>query len=252
MSDRVQRYVLRVSEFLSVAEVRAEHRILLRLRQGALPFHVPEPVAAPAGQTVVATPAGAASFCRWLPGVRPGMEGEAAFERFGRTAGQLSTALANVPLGIARRDWRTDPRWVLPDDPTVDVLCGELRSAGMSAALTELLDFEFAGAGFRAQDILAALYNSTALDAPDWRRRTSAFLRGWVSVRRLEPAEVAALPELLIARSLGSVLWRAARWRRGGGCFGQVTARAGRLEETTRWLATNEDEFMSVATEASF
>ena len=44
-----QRYVLRVSGFLSVAEVRAEHRILLRLRQGGLPFQVPEPVAAPGG-----------------------------------------------------------------------------------------------------------------------------------------------------------------------------------------------------------
>src|SRR5579862_8346745 len=44
-----QRYVLRVSGFLSVAEVRAEHRILRRLREGGLPFQVPEPVAAPDG-----------------------------------------------------------------------------------------------------------------------------------------------------------------------------------------------------------
>ena len=164
-----------------------------------------------------------------------------------------------MPLAEALRDWRTDPRWVRPDDPPVDVLCGELRSAGMSAGqagllgkaarragrwwpgagglpaqiihgdlapgnvladpgtgeVTGLLDFELAGAGFGVQDILAALYNSTALGAPDWPRRTAAFLRGCASVRRLEPAEVAALPELLIARSLGSVLWRAARWRAG-------------------------------------
>ena len=46
-----QRYVLRVSGFLSVAEVRAEHRILRRLRQGGLAFQVPEPVAAPDGRT---------------------------------------------------------------------------------------------------------------------------------------------------------------------------------------------------------
>jgi len=66
-----QRYVLRVSGFLSVAEVRAEHRILRWLRQGGLPFQVPEPVAAPGGRTVVETPAGPAAVCRWLPGVRP-------------------------------------------------------------------------------------------------------------------------------------------------------------------------------------
>ena len=124
-----QRYVLRVSGFLSVAEVRAEHRILQRLRQGGLPFQVPEPVAAPDGRTVIGTPAGPAAVCRWLPGARPGMDGEAAFERFGRAAGLLGAALADVPLADALRDWRTDPRWVRLDDPPVDVLCGELRSA---------------------------------------------------------------------------------------------------------------------------
>ena len=290
-----QRYVLRVSGFLSVAEVRAEHRILRRLRPGGLPFQVPEPVAAPGGRTVIETTAGPAAVCRWLPGVRPGMDGEAAFERFGRAAGLLGAALADVPLQDALRDWRTDPRWVRPDDPPVDVLCGQLRSAGMSAEqaellgaaarragrwwpgasdlpaqvihgdlapgnvlvdadtgeVTGLLDFELAGAGFRVQDILAALYNSTALRAPDWPRRTAAFLRGCASVRSLEPAEVAALPELLIARSLGSVLWRAARWRAGLARFGEVTAHVGRLEATTRWLAANGDAFLSVAAAAN-
>ena len=290
-----QRYVLRISGFLSVAEVRAEHRILRRLRHAGLPFRVPEPVAAPDGRTVIETTAGAAAVCRWLPGVHPGMDGEAAFERFGRATGLLGAALADVPLPEALRDWRTDPRWVRPDDPPVDVLCGELRSAGMSpeqaelldtaarragrwwpgaaglpaqvihgdlapsnvladpgtGEVTGLLDFELAGAGFRVQDVLAALYNSTALRAPGWPRRTGAFLRGCASVRRLEPAEVAALPELLIARALGSVLWRAARWRAGLGRFGEVTAHVGRLEATTRWLAANEDALLSVATAAN-
>ena len=286
-----QRYVLRVSGFLSVAEVRAEHRILRRLRRGGLPFQVPEPVAAPSGRTVIGTTAGPAAVCRRLPGVRPGMDDEAAFERFGRAVGLLGAALADVPLADALRDWRTDPRWVRAGDPPVDVLCDELRSAGMSAGQAELLgaaarhagqwwpgagglpaqvihgdlapsnvladpdtgevtgvlDFELAGAGFRVQDVLAALYNSTALRGPDWPCRAAAFLRGCVSVRRLEPAEVAALPELLIVRSLGSVLWRAARWRAGLGRFGEVTAHVARLEAVTRWLATNGDAFLSVA-----
>jgi homoserine kinase type II len=290
-----QRYVLRVSGFLSVAEVRAEHQILRRLRQGGLAFQVPEPVAAPDGRTVIETPAGPAAVCRWLPGVHPGMDGEAAFERFGRAAALLGAALADGPLNDALRDWRTDPRWVRPGDPPVDVLCEELRSAGMSAGqadllgaaarragrwwpgagglpaqvihgdlapgnvladpdsgeVTGLLDFELAGAGFRAQDILAALYNSAALGTPDWPSRTAALLRGCASARRLEPAEVAALPELLIARSLGSVLWRAARWRAGLGHFGEITAHAGRLEATTRWLAANQDAFLSVAATAN-
>jgi homoserine kinase type II len=290
-----QRYVLRVSGFLSVENVRAEHRILRRLRQGRLPFQVPEPVAAPDGRTVIGTTAGPASLCRWLPGVHPGMDDEAAFERFGRTAGLLSAALVDVPLADALGDWRTDPRWIRPDDPPVDVLCGELRSAGMSAEqaelldaaarrvgrwwpqvgglpaqvihgdlapsnvladpgtgeVTGLLDFEVAGAGFRVQDILAALYNSTALGTPDWPRCTAAFLRGCASVRRLEPAEVAALPELLIVRSVGSAVWRVARWRAGLGRFGEVIDHVGRLEATTRWLAANGDAFLSVTAAAN-
>ena len=117
--------------------------------------------------------------------------------------------------------------------------------------VTGLLDFELAGAGLRVQDILAALYNSAALNAANWPYRTAAFLRGCASVRRLEPAEVAALPELLIVRSLGSVLWRAARWRAGLGRFGEVTAHADKLAETTRWLAANEDAFLSIAAAAN-
>ena len=70
---RLQRYVLRVTGFLTVAEVGAEHRILRRLRRSDLPFRVPEPVAAPDGRTVIETSAGPATLCRWLPGVRPGV-----------------------------------------------------------------------------------------------------------------------------------------------------------------------------------
>ena len=46
---RRDRYVLRVTGFLTIAEVSAEHRILRRLAQGYLPFRVPEPVAAATG-----------------------------------------------------------------------------------------------------------------------------------------------------------------------------------------------------------
>ena len=289
-----QRYVLQISQFLSAAEVRAEHRILRCLRRSRLPLQVPDPVAAGDGQTVIETAAGPATVCRWLPGVTPAMAGPAAFRRYGRAAGLLSAALAEVPLDAAVRDWRTDPLWIWPDGLPVGVLCGELRTAGMSAGpadlieaaarrtgrwwpaaaglpvqvihgdlapsnmlaarqtgeVTGLLDFEFAGAGFRVQDLLAALYNSPALDAPDWPQVTTAVVRGWVSARPLEAAEVSALPELLIARSLGSVLWRAARWRAGLASFSEVTTRAGRLE-TIAGVAGRGDAFASVVAAAA-
>ena len=292
---RQERYVLRVTGFLTVAEVSAEHRILRRLRPGYLPFRVPEPVATADGRTVVETPAGPATLCRWLPGVRPGVGSEMAFERLGRAVGLIDAALADVPLADTLRDWRTDPRWVRPEDPPADLLVGELREAGMDAEqaglvtaaarragrwwpgtdglpaqvihgdltpanlladprtgeVIGLLDFELAGAGFRVQDTMAALYHSTALTTPDWPRRTAAFLRGGASVNRLAPAEVAALPELLIAQSLGSVLWRAVRWRAGLARLDDVIARVERLGANTRWLAANEGTFVFVATAAN-
>src|SRR6202161_1198241 len=114
---RQQRYVLRVTGFLTVAEVSAEHRILRRLGQRHLPFRVPEPVAAADGQTVIETPAGAATLCRWLPGGRAGVGSGMASERLGRAVGLVDAALADVPLAVTVRDWRTDPRWVRPEDP---------------------------------------------------------------------------------------------------------------------------------------
>jgi homoserine kinase type II len=276
-----QRYVLRVTAFRTIAEVRAEHLILRRLRQGVLPFQVPEPVAAPGGRTVIETPAGPATLCRWLSGVRPGVGSEMAFERLGRAVGLIDGALAQLPIEDALQDWRTDPRWVRPEDPPAGALVAELRSAGLGAEqarlvtaaarragrwwpgtdrlpaqvihgdltpanlladprtgeVTGLLDFELAGAGFRVQDVMAALFHSAALTTPDWPRR--------------EPAEVAALPELLIAQSLGSVLWRTVRWRAGLARFGDVVDRVERLEASTRWLAANQDTFLSVAAAAN-
>ncbi len=117
--------------------------------------------------------------------------------------------------------------------------------------MTGLLDFELAGVGFRVQDIVAAMYNSTALGAPDWpaaRRPSCAAVprsAAWSPPRRRR------CPELLIARSLGFVLWRAVRWRTGPGRFGEVTAHAGTLVATTRWLAANQDAFLFVAAAAN-
>ena len=160
-------------------------------------------------------------------------------------AGSAAGGATGSPAG--QQQW-----WPAADGLPAQVIHGDLAPSNLladpdSGEVTGILDFELAGAGFRVQDVLAALYNSAALRAPDWPRHTAAFLRGCASARRLEPAEVAALPELLVARSLGSVLWRAARWRAGLGRYGEVTGHVARLQTTMRWLAANEDTFLSVA-----
>jgi homoserine kinase type II len=269
-----KRFVMRINQTLSMAEVRAEHGVLRRLRRAELPFQVPEPVVALDGETVVGTEAGPASLCRWIPGECPTLDDGSALEHFGRAAGLLDVALARVPIGDVLRDWRSDPL-VVPGLPDLDVLCDELRDAGISDELTALLrpaarrvardwstyrnalpiqvihgdlgagnslidprtgqisamlDFEFAGVGFRVQDLVAALLNAGALEKDFWLPRTSALIRGYTSACPLNPAETAAIPGLLLARSVGSVLWRASRWRAGMSRLDEVADRLEKLE----------------------
>ena len=112
-----RRWVLRISQNLSAEQARAEHRLLGRLRAAGLPFGVPEPVAALGGDTVAETPAGPATLCRWIPGVRPELAADPALERFGRAIGLLSRALRPVAWSDAPQDWRGDPLRAHPDAP---------------------------------------------------------------------------------------------------------------------------------------
>ncbi|MEV6030659.1 phosphotransferase [Nonomuraea sp. NPDC052116] len=285
------RFVLRVSQTLSAAQVGAEHRILRRLRQAGLPFQVPEPVAALSGDTVIETAAGPATVCRWIPGVRPDLTGQTALERFGRAAGLLGETLLGVPPEDGLTDWRGNPL-AHPAVPHVGALCRQLRAAGISAEraahleavarrveqgwpvgggtlptqvihgdlaasnmlvdedtgeVSGLLDFEFAGVGFLVQDVMAALFYSGALETRDWQLRTAAFLRGYASVRPLDAAEADALPRLLLARAIGSALWRAGHWLNGRVQLDEVADRIRKLEDTTRWLDANGGKLRSLA-----
>lgn len=292
-----QRFVLRVSQNLSAARVRAEHRLLARLRLAGLPFQVPEPVVMAAGGTVTETAAGPATVCRWIPGVRPDLNGAAALERLGRASGLLAAALLAVPAkdsgGLG--DWLGDPLDAHPAVPDVSGLCRQLRAAGLGGQLTAplaaaarrvrrdravrdgtlpvqvihgdlaasnalvdsgsgqvsgLLDFEFAGAGFAVQEVMAALYNCGTLETPDWRQRTAAFLRGYASVRPLDAAEAAALPRLLRERALGTTLWRAGRWLDGKSQLAEVADRLRKMADTNVWLDASAGELRSLAASA--
>src|ERR1700683_4938667 len=103
------RWALRISENLTAEQVHAEHRLLARLHRAGLPFAVPEPGPTLAGDPVADTPAGPATLCWWIPGVRPELTGEQALARFGHAIGLLSDALRSVPLADAPHDWRGDP-----------------------------------------------------------------------------------------------------------------------------------------------
>jgi homoserine kinase type II len=282
------RWVLRISQNLTQAQVLAEHRLLARLRKAGLPFAVPEPVPALTGDFVAETAAGPATVTKWLPGVRPGLSDEQSLERFGQAVGQLSAELGGMPREDAPHDWLTSPD-VHPAVPDVAELCRELATAGISSELTRLLtgfqqgtwltgagvglpvqvvhgdvaasnvladertgevtamlDFEIAGADLRVQDLVVGLKQSGALDAPDWQRRAGAMASGYCSAQELTKAEAAAVPDLLLARATGTVVWRAGRWRRGQASLEDVFIRLHELAEADKWLAAHRGELLDL------
>jgi homoserine kinase type II len=282
------RWVLRISQNLTAAQVRAEQRLLARLRQSGLPFAVPEPLPTRTGDFLAQTAAGPATLTNWLPGVRPDLSDQPALERFGRAIGRLSVELDQVPRQDAPRDWLASPH-VHPDVPDVAGLCRELAAVGISSEHTRLLqsfnqgslpaeagarlpvqvvhgdvaasnvladersgevtavlDFEIAGADFRVQDLVVGLKQSGALDAPDWQRQAAALGRGYRAAQELTEAEAAAVPDLLLARAIGTVIWRAGRWRRGHASLDEVSERLQALAMANRWLAAHGSELRSV------
>jgi homoserine kinase type II len=287
------RWVLQISQNLTSAQVRAEHRLLARLRRAGLPFAVPEPVATLTGDFLAETAAGPATVTTWLPGTRPDLSDEQPLERFGQAIGQLSVALARVPRQDAPHDWITSPH-VHPDVPDVGELRRELAAAGISpertrllagfqhgawltgagaglpvqvvhgdiarsnaladertGEVTAMLDFEIAGAELRVQDLVVGLKQSGALDEPGWQRRAAALGRGYCSAQELTEAEAAAVPDLLLARATGTVVWRAGRWRRGQASLGDVSVRLHELAAADEWLAAHGSELRDVLSEAA-
>jgi homoserine kinase type II len=285
--------VLRISQNLTADQVRAEHRLLARLRAAGLPFAVPEPVPARTGEFLVETTAGPATVTNWLPGARPDLSTADALERFGRAIGQLSVALGPVPRQDAPHDWLTSPH-VHPEVPDVAELARELARAGVRSELTELLtgfehgawltgagaglpvqvvhgdvaasnvladertgevtavlDFEIAGAELRVQDLVIGLLHSDALEGPDWRRQAAALAGGYSSSQELTDAEIAAVPDLLLARSTGTVVWRAGRWRRGQASLHDVTVRLTELAAAGKWLAAHSSELRDLLRHAA-
>jgi Ser/Thr protein kinase RdoA (MazF antagonist) len=190
-------WVLRVSQNLSAPQVAAEHRLLERLRRAGLPFAVPEPFAALDGRTVVETGEGPATVCRWLAGVpadtRPLQTAARRVMEWWDTSGE------NLPVQVVH------------GDPAASNTLADPRSGRVTA----ILDFEFAGTDFRAQDIVVALYSSGALDGPGWKLRAAPLIAGFSSSARLTEPEIRALPAMILWRSVGTVPWRAGRWRRG-------------------------------------
>ena len=74
----------------------------------------------------------------------------------------------------------------------------------------------------------------------------AALVRGHAAVLPLDQVEIQAVPDLLVLRCVGSVFWRAGRWRRGQSVLSDVVDRVAVLEASQTWLAVHRGRLLSV------
>ena len=256
-------YVLRVHRNAGPEQIALEHVLLAELGRRELSFAVPAPIPADDGRTVVPTDLGPASLYRRLPGDHP-PRNAAGLTLAGQALGELDAALSEIAAEFAPIDWRRPLNAIHPAVPDLDELAADLKRELSSAettwfarqahetdarvqelrrtlptqlihcdfglsnllvengAVTGVLDFELAGLDLRAFDLAAALGQSTENFAAD---QMAAFRSGYDRYVTLSAAEEAALPDLMLQRALGSVIWRAGRWRQGLSTVAEVADR---------------------------
>jgi homoserine kinase type II len=167
--------------------------------------------------------------------VHPDVPGFPALCRELRQAGADTRPLETAARRVMEW-WDTSrenlPVQVVHGDPAASNTLADPRSGRVTA----ILDFEFAGTDFRAQDIVVVLYGSGALDGPDWKQRAAPLIAGFGSSARLTESEIRALPAMILWRSVGTVLWRAGRWRRGLDQAALIAKRIEDLVHTTDWI----------------
>lgn len=195
---------------------------------------------------------------------RPGLvEIGAAIGRLDAALGRLARELAPIDWGGRRLDQIhpgvddldelvADLRAALPDEPAVDwfaerssasdeavaELVGRLPcqivhgDLALSNLLTEgervcaVLDFEIAGWDLRVNELVTAIVQiCDAATDPRGPEQVRALSSGFVRHVPLNDEELDAMPVLARRRALGTVVWRAGRWRRGHASLEEVRDR---------------------------
>jgi homoserine kinase type II len=123
-----------------------------------------------------------------------------------------------------------------------DLAASNVLVSPETGVVSGVLDFEMAGYWIRAIELTVVLALSGAAHGPGWPRRAAAVARGGAWGERLTAAELATLPDLILIRAMGSMLWRADRWRRDQSSLAEVADRVDVLAETLRWRAAEGGE----------
>lgn len=143
----------------------------------------------------------------------------------------LMAAVTEMMTGYQRRTAGLPLQLVHGDLGAGNALADRDLAAG--GRITAILDFEVAGLDLRVNDLVAALTQTPALDSPT---STRALVAGFLVHGALNGPERDAVPDLLVARALGSVLWRTHAWRRGDVGIDQVAERLRILADTRAFV----------------
>lgn len=138
----------------------------------------------------------------------------------GPTARQYAELCRTLPARIVHGDFATS-NLVVDDD----------------GRPTAILDFEIAGLDVAVNDVVTGVTQAAAgWWNGDEGQRANAFYRGFIRHLPLTPDERAAFPDLVRLRVLGSIVWRAGRWRLGQAHLDEVRLRLATGVQIGRWL----------------
>jgi homoserine kinase type II len=261
------------------ARVRYEHELLAHLALQELPFAVPTLVKTTAGDTlaVLETASGprlAALFQR-IPGEPAPIDVPHA-RRAGRALAQLDAAFGRLRIPLRAPATIRDVHPLVPDpiaaldgldlgdhyrsartlieqvDGAHDALVGSLPLQIVhgdfafpnvlveGGHVTGFLDFEFAGPDIRAADLACAMYITTVRGDPAQRwPLLEALIAGYRRSLPLDPAEAAAIPDLMRRRSAFGLIHWIGRFRLGIATRQEPLDRIGRGALLTEWLDAN-------------
>ena len=115
-----------------------------------------------------------------------------------------------------------------------------------SDSVTGILDFEFAGHGYRAMDFSIGL---AAFSAKNWHDGCSwslleSFAKGYLQRMPLSEGELAATPVLLLMRELTSLIHWLGRAKQGLTTPADIHDRAHRVLSLYRWLESNQRQLI--------
>ena len=161
-----------------------------------------------------------------------------------RTVAALMAAVTDAMTGYQRLVAGLPVQLVHGDLAAGNALADRDLAAG--GRVTAILDFEVAGLDLRVNDLVAALSQTSALDSPAFTRALVVGLH--VHAALTEP-ELDAVPDLLVARALGNVLWRSQAWRRGDVGVDQVAERLQRLADTQTFVRDHRDDLQATLRE---